>query len=80
MPGMTLCNTAKDDSIKAIAKTNNMLATLGSLDEDDLDLGVLLGTANDVSNLMCRLVGDTTGLARKLSTTTKNLTPAAVLH
>jgi hypothetical protein len=79
MPRMTLCNTAKDDSIKAIAKTNNMLATLGSLNEDD-DLGVLLGTANDLSNLMCGLVGDTTGLARKLSTTTENLTPAAVLH
>jgi len=73
----TLRNTSKDDAIKAMAKTNNLLAVLGSLDDNDMDLGDLLGTAGELSNLLRGLVGDTAGLARKMGTTTQALTPAA---
>eukprot|EP01123_Difflugia_compressa_P010123 TRINITY_DN3607_c0_g1_i1.p1 TRINITY_DN3607_c0_g1~~TRINITY_DN3607_c0_g1_i1.p1 ORF type:complete len:1066 (-),score=312.92 TRINITY_DN3607_c0_g1_i1:83-2947(-) len=70
-------NTDKDDAIEAIAKTNNILATMGSLDENDMDLGDLLGTAGELSNLMRGLIGDTSGIARKLGTNPSNLTAAA---
>jgi len=60
-----------------MAKTNNLLATLGSLDDDDMDLGDLLTAAGNLSSLLRGLVGDTSGLARKLGTSPDDLTPAA---
>jgi len=38
----TLNNTAKITQSKGIAKTNNLLATLGSLDENDMTSGTSL--------------------------------------
>jgi uncharacterized protein (UPF0305 family) len=73
----TLNRDQKDDAIKGMAKANNLLAALGSLDEDDMDLGDLLTTAGNLSNLLRGLVGDTSGLARKLGTNPDALTPAA---
>jgi len=75
--GDTLRNTAKDDAIKSMAKTNNLLAILGALDDNDMDLGDLLGTAGELSHLLRGLVGDTAGLARKLGTSPQELTLAA---
>jgi len=68
---------AKDDAIRGMAKANNLLAALGSLDDDDMDLGDLLTTAGNLSNLLRGLVGDTSGLARKLGMNVDDLTPAA---
>jgi len=73
----TLRNTAKDDAIKGLAKANNLIASLGSLDENDMDLGDLLSTAGELSNLMRGLIGDTSGLARKLGSRPEQLTAAA---
>jgi len=73
----SLRNTAKDDAIKGIAKTANLIASLGGLDENDMDLGDLLGAAGELSNLLRGLIGDSAGLARKLGTTPEALTPAA---
>jgi len=73
----TLRNTAKDDAIKGMAKANNLIASLGSLDENDMDLGDLLLTAGELSNLMRGLIGDTSGLARKLGSRPDQLTAAA---
>jgi hypothetical protein len=71
----TLNRDAKDDAIRGMAKANNLLASLGNLDEDDMDLGDLLTTAGNLSNLLRGLVGDTSGLARSLEA--DDLTPAA---
>jgi len=67
----------KDDALRAMAKTENLLATLGNLDENDLDLGDLLTTAGDLSSLLRGLIGDTSGMARKLGSTQEDLSPAA---
>jgi len=67
----------KDDALRAMAKTENLLACLGNLDENDLDLGDLLTTAGDLSSLLRGLIGDTSGMARKLGSTQEELTPAA---
>jgi hypothetical protein len=71
----TLKRDPKDDAIRGMAKANNLLAALGSLDEDDMDLGDLLTTAGNLSNLLRGLVGDASGLARKLDV--DDLSPAA---
>jgi len=70
-------NNEKDDAIKASALTNNLLASLGSLGDDDMDLGDLLGQAGLLSDLMRGLVGDSTKVARALATNPEALTPAA---
>eukprot|EP01124_Arcella_intermedia_P015336 TRINITY_DN2182_c0_g1_i1.p1 TRINITY_DN2182_c0_g1~~TRINITY_DN2182_c0_g1_i1.p1 ORF type:complete len:1140 (+),score=347.38 TRINITY_DN2182_c0_g1_i1:380-3421(+) len=73
----TLHHTAKDDAIKAIAKTTNLVASLTGIDDDDMDLGDLLTTAGDLSGLLRGLITDSTGLARKMGTNPENLTDAA---
>jgi len=67
----------RDDALRALAKTNNLLASLGNLDDNDFDLGDLLTTAGDLSHLLRGLIGDTSGLAQKLGSSTQELTPAA---
>jgi len=67
----------KDDSLMAMAKADNLMASLGSLDDNDLDLGDLLSTAGDLSNLLRGLIGDSSNLAHKLGTSKEELTPAA---
>jgi len=68
----------RDDTIKASAKANNLLASLGSIGDDDMDLGDLLTAAGQLSDLMRGLVGQTADTARKLGTTEANLKPAAL--
>eukprot|EP01123_Difflugia_compressa_P010050 TRINITY_DN3558_c0_g2_i1.p1 TRINITY_DN3558_c0_g2~~TRINITY_DN3558_c0_g2_i1.p1 ORF type:complete len:1096 (+),score=291.67 TRINITY_DN3558_c0_g2_i1:234-3290(+) len=74
----TFGNTVGDDARKAYAKANNLLITLGNLNDDDMDLGDLLGTAGKLNNLLRGLIGDTACLARQLGANEKNLTPAAI--
>lgn len=69
----------RDDTIKAAAKLQNLLATLGSVGEDDMDLGDLLTTAGELSNLMRGLINNTGDVARQLGTTTANLSQASQL-
>jgi hypothetical protein len=70
-------NTEADDLRKAQAKANNLLATLGAIDENDMDLGDLLGTAATLRDLMRGLIGSTSTVARQLGVNDKDLTPAA---
>lgn len=51
-----LKSDAKDDAIKAAAKANNLVAFLNDIDEPDMDLGDLLTTAGELSDLMRGLV------------------------
>jgi len=67
----------RDDTIRAVAKANNLLATLGAIGDDDMDLGDLLATAGQLSDLMRGLIGDTADTARRLGTTEGALKPAA---
>jgi len=75
--GDTLHNTKADDARKALAKASNLHATMGALDEEDMDLNDLLVTAGQLRNLMRGLIGDTSTLARQIGSTQKDLTPAA---
>lgn len=43
----------KDDAIKGAALTENLAAQMGALDQDDLDMGDLLGTAGQLVRLAC---------------------------
>jgi len=70
-------NTEADDLRKAAAKAANLLATLGVIDENDMDLGDLLGTASTLRDLMRGLIGDTSGIARQLAANESDLSPAA---
>jgi len=70
-------NTEADDLRKAQAKANNLLATLGAIDDDDMDLGDLLKTAGELKDLMRGLVGSTSNAARQLGVNEADLTPAA---
>jgi len=68
----------RDGAIKAAAKVNNLLLTLGSISDQDMDLGDLLTTAGQLSDLMRGLIGDSvTNTARKLQNSPNYLTPAA---
>eukprot|EP01125_Pyxidicula_operculata_P001205 TRINITY_DN11143_c0_g1_i1.p1 TRINITY_DN11143_c0_g1~~TRINITY_DN11143_c0_g1_i1.p1 ORF type:complete len:1114 (+),score=420.43 TRINITY_DN11143_c0_g1_i1:88-3429(+) len=67
----------RDDMIKALAKQQNLMATLGNISDEDMDLGDLLSTAGDLSNLMRGLIGNTAETARKLGANEKDLSPAA---
>jgi len=51
---------------------------LGSIGDEDMDLGDLLNTAGELSDLMRGLIGKTGDTARKLGMTEKELTPASV--
>jgi len=64
-----------DDAIEAGAKASNMNAYLSICDDNDLDLGDLLDTANDLADLMKGMIGETTTAADSLST--GDLTDAA---
>jgi hypothetical protein len=70
-------NTEADDLRKAQAKANNLLATLGSINDDDMDLGDLLTTAGQLRDLMRGLVGSTSNVARQIGVDDKDLSPAA---
>jgi len=67
----------RDDTIRAAAKANNLLASLGAIGDEDMDLGDLLNTAGHLSDLMRGLIGKTADTARKLGTTEGALRPAA---
>jgi len=54
----TMRNTDQDDLLKAGAITNNLFASLGNLNGDDMDLGDLLATADSLSGLLRGLMGD----------------------
>jgi len=58
-----------DDFIAGVAEANNLFASLGDLNLDDMDLGDLLATANSLSSLLRGLMGDpnmSKDMARKL--------------
>jgi len=73
----TIRNTEADDLRKAQAKANNLLATLGAIDENDMDMSDLLGTASQLRDLLRGLIGNTSTVARQLGSTEKDLSPAA---
>jgi len=67
----------KDDALKAAARLGNLMASLGNIGDEDSDLGDLLATAGQLSDLLRGLIGNTGDTARKLSMTERELTPAA---
>jgi len=73
----TLRNTEVDDLRKAQAKANNLLATLGSIDDSDMDLGDLLETAGALRDLMRGLINNATSVARKIGANDNDLSDAA---
>jgi len=68
--------TVADDVIKGVAVNSTLLASLGALGDDDMDLGDLLGTAGELSDLLKGLVGNSTEVARSFGTN-EDLTPAS---
>ncbi len=44
------------------------------MDEDDLNLGDLLGCVSDLTNLMCGMISDTTSVAKSFGTSGEHLT------
>lgn len=76
----TVRNDNADDIIKATAQANNLFASLGNLNLDEMDLGDLLSTADNLSALLRGLMGDpnmTSDTARKLGANEKDLSLAA---
>eukprot|EP01125_Pyxidicula_operculata_P005612 TRINITY_DN196_c0_g1_i1.p1 TRINITY_DN196_c0_g1~~TRINITY_DN196_c0_g1_i1.p1 ORF type:complete len:1163 (+),score=467.74 TRINITY_DN196_c0_g1_i1:39-3527(+) len=73
----TLEHDAADNAIKANAKANNLLATLNSASDDDMDLGSLLDAAGEMADLMRGLVGNTSQAAHELGANEKDLSDAA---
>jgi len=71
----TLSNHDNENAIKASAKASNFKATLSLEEDKELDLGDLLDTANDLSNLMKGMVGRTTKVATAFDNS--QLSPAA---
>jgi len=71
-----LHSDAKDNAIKAAAKAANLSALMGDLDENEMDLGDLLTTAGELSDLMRGLVGETTSVAQELGSN-QNLSDAS---
>eukprot|EP01126_Amoeba_proteus_P065312 TRINITY_DN9267_c0_g1_i2.p1 TRINITY_DN9267_c0_g1~~TRINITY_DN9267_c0_g1_i2.p1 ORF type:complete len:807 (+),score=247.18 TRINITY_DN9267_c0_g1_i2:486-2906(+) len=61
--------TERDDLIKALAFNENLLASLGSIQDDQLELDDLLETAGTLSSLLRGLVGETKKVARNLGVT-----------
>jgi len=51
-------NDTADDIIKGTGTANNLFASLGNLNLDDMDLGDLLSTADSLSALLRGLMGD----------------------
>jgi hypothetical protein len=70
-------NTEGDDLRKAAAKAKNLLATLGAIDDNDMDLGELLGTAGQLRDLMRGLIGNTSTVARQIGSSDAELSDAA---
>jgi len=68
---------AKDDAIKTAAKASNLAAFMNEVDESDMDLGDLLTTAGELTDLMKGLVGGTTAAAQELGASQQPLTDAA---
>jgi len=62
-----LSSDPADDAIEAAARATNLTAFLETVDEDDLDLGDLLDTANDLADLMKGLIGETNSVADEFS-------------
>jgi len=54
------------------------MASLGNIGDDDMDLGDLLATAGELSDLMRGLIGNTADTARRLGLTEANLKPASL--
>jgi len=72
-----ISSDATDDALEAAARSVNLSAFLEEVDEDDLDLGDLLGCASDLADLMRGMIGDTTSVAESFATSGENLTVAA---
>jgi len=68
---------AADDVVEGAARAANLTAFLETVDEDDLDLGDLLGCATDLADLMRGMIGDTTSVAESLGSSGNRLTDAA---
>jgi len=69
-----------DDIINATAAANNLFASLGNLNLDDMDLGDLLATADSLSALLRGLMGDpnmTKDVMRKIGSNASDMTNAA---
>jgi len=66
-----------DDLLTGAAQAANLLAMLGNLGDDDMDLGDLLNAAGQLGNLLRGLIGDTAATARKLGANPDQLTDAA---
>jgi len=68
---------ATDDAIKGRAKANNLSAYMAGANDNEMDLGGLLGTAGELSDLMRGLVGNTSSAAQELGSSEQPLTEAA---
>jgi len=68
---------AADDAVEAAARAANLTAYLDVVDEDDLDLGDLLGCATNLADLMRGMIGDTTSVAESMGSSGEQLTDAA---
>jgi len=68
---------AADDLVEGAARAANLTAFLDSVDDDDIDLGDLLGCATDLADLMRGMIGDTTSVAESLGSSGQQLTTAA---
>jgi len=62
-----ISSTPTDDAIEAGAKALNLNAYLSTCDDNDIDLGDLLDTANDLADLMKGMIGETTSVADSFS-------------
>jgi hypothetical protein len=69
--------TDKDDAIKGAGITENLSALMGALNQDDLDMGDLLGTAGQLSSMLRGMINANSGLARELGTSQQNVNDAA---
>lgn len=66
-----------DDAVEGAARAANLSAFLDACDEDDLDLGDLLDTANDLADLMKGLIGQTSAVAEDFGSAPDSLTHSA---
>eukprot|EP01123_Difflugia_compressa_P008128 TRINITY_DN234_c0_g1_i1.p1 TRINITY_DN234_c0_g1~~TRINITY_DN234_c0_g1_i1.p1 ORF type:complete len:1969 (+),score=675.63 TRINITY_DN234_c0_g1_i1:264-5909(+) len=71
-----LGSDAADDLVEGAARAANLTAFLDSVDDDDLDLGDLLGCATDLADLMRGMITDTTKVAESIGTSGEKLTDA----
>jgi len=68
---------AADDLVDGAARAANLTAYLDAVDDDDIDLGDLLGCATDLADLMRGMIGDTTSVAESIGSSGEQLTDAA---